>query len=245
MQSQSVENVFARAWDLLTSNWIIIVPGAVVGLIVGLITALVAPAPVAYDPSDPTQAMARLGAGFVSGLIIGVVAIAGFIVTQCYTAGMAGAAWQRGTTTLQDGAEALRRDAPNVLVAAVGLFVLGIVAAILAPFTLFLSLFLYYLFFMYTIASAVVGNQPGMSALAESFAIARARFGTTLIIGIVLIVLLFLGKLIAIVLGFAPFIGPIVAAIVNQVVVAFATLVIVGEYLTLRGAPPVSTDPVL
>lgn len=244
MQTPSVENVFARAWDLLTKNWVIIVPGAIVGLVVGLLTALIVPAP-AYDASDPSQSLARLGAGFISALILGVIAIAAFIVTQCYTAGMAGAAWQRGTATLADGADALRSDAMNVLVAALGLFVVGIVAALLAIPTLGFSVFLFYLFFMYTIASAVVGKQPGISALQESFAIARARFVTTLIIGIILMVLLVAGKFIAVALAFAPFIGPIVAAIVNQVVVAFATLVIVGEYLALRGSPPAADRPVV
>jgi hypothetical protein len=119
------------------------------------------------------------------------------------------------------------------------LFLFGIVAILLAPFTFLLSIFVFYLFTLYTIAAAVVGNQRGMNALRESYAIARSRFGTTLIIGIVLGVLQVIGKLIAHVFSFAPLLGPVIAAIISQLVVAYAVLVVVGEYLVLRpGATP-------
>lgn len=242
MQVSTVENVFARAWDLLTKNWTIIIPGIVVGLVVGIISGLYSLSqPDTYGvPSGAAVSFAYGFGAFVAGLILALVAIAGYIVTQCYTAGMAGAAWQRGTTTLADGARAVNEDAGNVLVAAVYLFLFGVLAVLCAPFTLFLSVFAFYLFTLYTIAAAVVGNRRGMDALRESFAIARARFGTTLIIGILLGLLQLIGKLIAHVFSFAPLLGPIVAAIISQVVVAYAVLVIVGEYLVLR---PGVTEP--
>ena len=232
---QSVENVFARSWDLLTKNWIIIVPGVVVGVVVGILTGLFAVG--AYADTDPLSTMAHAGAKFASGVIVGIIAIAGYIVTQCYTAGMAGAAWMRGTTVLEDGSGALRADAGNVLVAAIGLFVVGVIAALLALPTLGLSFLLYYVFFIYTIASAVVGNHRGLDALAESYRIARARFFPTLIIAVLLMVIRLLGGFVAVAFGWAPFIGPVIAAIINQVVVSYATLVVVGEYLNLRGLP--------
>jgi hypothetical protein len=242
VQVPTVENVFARSWDLLTQNWIIIVPGVVVGLIVGIVSGLYSlTQPDLYGETSGTAMTFTYGLGaFVGGIILAIVAIAGYIITQCYTAGMAGAAWQRGVATLADGTRAVNEDAGNVLLAAVYLFLFGIVAVVLAPFTLFLSIFAFYLFTLYTIAAAVVGNQRGMNALRESFAIARARFGTTLIIGIVLGVLQLIGKLIAHIFSFAPLLGPIVAAIISQVVVAYAVLVIVGEYLVLR---PATTPP--
>jgi hypothetical protein len=246
MQVPTVENVFARAWDLLSRNWTIIVPGIVVGLIVGIVSGVYSLSqPDTYGvPSGTAMTFAYGFGAFVGGLILAVVAIAGYIITQCYTAGMAGAAWRRGTTTLADGTRAVNEDAANVLTAAVYLFLLGIVAAILAPFTLFLSVFAFYLFTLYTIAAAVVGNRRGMDAIRESFAIAKSRFGTTLIIGILLGLLQLVGRLIAHAFSFAPLLGPIVAAIISQIVVAYAVLVIVGEYLVLRpgvteaGPPP-------
>jgi hypothetical protein len=240
---QSVENVFARSWELLTQNWVIIVPGVIVGIVVGLISGLVAP-PGYVEGGDPTGSLARVGASFVSGIIVTIVGIAGYIVTQCYTAGMAGAAWARGKATLDDGAAALREDASNVFLAALGLFVVGIVAAIFALPTLGISLLAYYILFIYTIAAAVVGNARGFDALAESFRIARSRFVPTLIIALVLVVIRIVGGVVAGLFGITPLIGPIVGAIINQVVVAFATLVLVGEYLNLRGAPEPPAPPV-
>jgi hypothetical protein len=242
VQAPTVENVFARAWNLLTRNWVIIIPGIVVGFVVGIVTGVFALSqPDTYgDPSGTAMSFAYGAGAFVSSLVLAVIAIAGYIITQCYTAGMAGAAWRTGTTTLSDGSRAVHDDAGNVLVAAIYLFLVGIVALVLAPFTFFLSLFAFYLFTLYTIAAAVVGNRPGYSALRESFAIARARFGTTLIVGIVLAVLQMFGRLIAHIFAFAPLLGPIIAAIIAQVVVAYAVLVVVGEYLVLR---PGVTEP--
>jgi hypothetical protein len=245
VQGQSVENVFARAWTLLTSNWIIIVPGLVVGLIVGIVNGVLTPQQPYADATTTAGELSRSFAQTVASIIAATVTIAGFIVTQCYTAGMAGAAWLRGTTTLRDGTTAVNEDAGNVFVAAIGMFVLAIVAAILIPFTLFLSLFAFYLFTLYVIPSAVVGNHRGFAAIRESFAMARARFGPTFIIAIVLGVLQFVLGLVSAAFSFAPLLGPIISGVLDQAVIAYVTLVVVGEYLILRGAPPVSDGTVI
>jgi hypothetical protein len=248
MQTPTVENIFSRAWELLSRNWAIIVPGVVVGLVVGVITGIFTLMQPAGEPIGVVSAVANGIGSFAASLIVAVVAVAGYIVTQCYTAGMAGAAWARGTTTLADGARALTEDGGNVLMAAVGLFVCGVVAAILAIPTLGISFLVFYLFTMYTIAAAVVGNRRGFDALRESFAIARAKFGTTLIIGILLFLLSLVGGIIGHLFSYAPLLGPIVSAVITQIIVAYATLVIVGEYLILRpvvtpaSAPPPSTE---
>ena len=103
---------------------------------------------------------------------------------------MAGAAWQRGTTTLSDGSRAVHADAGNVLRGGdSACSSSGRGRTLLMPVRRsFSRCFAFYLFTLYTIAAAVVGNRSGMDALRESFAIARARFGTTLIIGVVLAV---------------------------------------------------------
>ena len=240
MQSGSVENVFARAWDLLTKNWVIVVPGVVVGLIVGVVIGILVPPQPYGDPTTTGGTLARAAAGAVSGAIAAVVGLIGFIVTQCYTAGMAGAAWRTGTATLRDGSAAVNEDAGNVFVAAIGIALLAILAAILIPFTLFLSIFAFYLLTLYTIPAAVVGNRRGFAAIRESFTLARARFGPTLIIAIVLAVLNFIAGLIGLAFAFVPILGTVISAVIDQIAVAYATLVIVGEYLVLREtvAPP-------
>ncbi len=246
MEPQSFENVFVRSWQLLTRNWVIIVPGIVVGLIVGIVNDVVAP-PQTYADPDTASGVAVVATGaanLVGSLIAGAVGAVGFVITQCYTVGMAGAAWARGTTNLGDGARALRADASNVLGAAIGLFILGVIAAALAFVTLGISLVVYYLFMLYTIPSAVVGDHAGISAIKESIAITRAKFGTTLVIGLVLAAIVLLGGGVAMVFRFAPLLGPIVSAVISQTVIAFSSLIVVGEYLNLRGSavPPSWTD---
>lgn len=237
MQPPTVENVFARAWALLTRNWVIVVPGLVVGAVVGVLTDFLSyNQPDVYG--DPGAAFS-FAAG-IGSLVATVVEIAGYIITQCYTAGMAGAAWRTGTASLRDGAQAVHDDAGNVFVAAVCLLALGIVALILAPFTLLLSLLAFYLFTLYTIPAAVVGNRRGLDAVRESFAITRARFATTVIVGVLLAVMQGVGRLIGHVFAFVPYLGPIVAAIIIQIVVSYFVMVIVGEYLVLR---PAATNP--
>jgi hypothetical protein len=235
-EPQPVESVFSRAWDLLTRNWIIIVPGIVVGLIVGVVTALLTPSYDTGYANDPTAAMAGVGGALLRGMILAGVGILGYIVNQAYTVGMAGAAWQRGTTTLADGAASFQEDAGRIVITAIGLIGLGIVAAILAIPTLTLSLLAFWVFTLYAMPAAIIGNRDRFSGIAESFQIAMKRFGPTVIIAIVLAVISFCVRFIALLFTFAPFVGPIVAAVLVQIAVAFATLVIVGEYLNLRDA---------
>ncbi len=241
-QPPSVESVFSRAWELLSKNWIIIVPGIVIGLIVGIINGLLAPHVYtsAEYQNDPGLAMSSLGGMFVRGIIIGCVGLLGYIATMAYTTGMAGAAWARGTTTLADGSAAFQEEAGNVLMTAIGLVLLGIVAVILAIPTLGLAFLAYTIFTLYAMPAAVIGKRPGFSSIAESFRIAAKRFVPTLIIAVVIFVIGFVLGLLSVPLHFIPLLGPIVTAVIQQCVLAFAMLVIVGQYLTLHNAGDIS-----
>ena len=233
----NVESTFSRSWDLLTKNGIIIVPGLVIGFVVGVIDYFLAP---------HTEYVAGYGvttwwAAAIASVLLILVNLAGFILAQCYMTGMAGAAWQRGTTDLSDGTRAFERDASNVFIALVGLFVALVIAAILALPTLGISALLYFYFFIYTFPAAIIGERPGFAAMGDSFRIAGRRVAPTLIVTIMIAVIIFVGRMIGGVLHFIPLIGPIVAAIVVQLVLAYVTLVVVGEYLALRdslGKPP-------
>ena len=228
---QHVESTFSRSWELLKNNWSIVIPGLVVGLIVGVVDYLISP----Y--SSNTYGVASSG----TAILLSLVNLVGFIATQCYVTGMAGAAWERGSTDLSDGTRAFERDAGRVFVALIGLVVALVIAAILAFPTLGISVLLYFYFFIYTFPSAIIGERPGIAALGESFRIASRRVAPTLIITIMYVVIIFVGYWIAAVLNFIPFIGPIVSAIIIQLVFAYVTLVVVGEYLALRdslGTPP-------
>lgn len=236
MQSvpQNVESTFSRSWELLGKNWIIIVPGLVIGFIVGVVDYLI-------SPYSSTAYGATWWASSSTAILLSLVNLAGFILSQCYTTGMAGAAWQHGITSLADGTRAFERDAGNLFVALIGLVIALIVAAILAFPTIGISVLLYFYFFIYTYAAAIIGERPGFAAMGDSFRIASRRVGPTLIVTVMYVVILIVGYFIATVLHFIPFVGPIVAAIVIQTVFAYVTLVVAGEYLALRdtlGKPP-------
>ena len=250
-QPQPVESVFSRAWELLTRNWIIIVPGIVIGAVVGIISGLLTPQ--YYTSTDyannPGLAMASVSGAFVRGMILAGIGVLAYIATTAYTVGMAGAAWARGTATLADGSAAFQEEAGNVLITAIGLILLGIVAAILALPTITLSLLAFWIFTLYAMPAAIIGHRPGFSSISESFQIATTRFVPPLIIAILIGVISFVLGLLTLPLHFIPFLGPIISSVITQVVIAFAMLVIVGEYLNLRAsgalaaaAPP--TTPV-
>jgi hypothetical protein len=235
VQSQSVEGVFSRSWQLLTHNWVLIVPGLIIGLIVGFAQGL-----FGGSGDDSGQSVAGSLGHAVAGIILIVISLLGAIATTAYTTGMAGAAWERGTATLADGRRAFERDSGHIFVAMIGLFVVGLVAAILAIPTLGLALLAFVLLFIYTMPAAVVGERRGLDALSESYRIATKRFWPTLVV-VVLIGVIAAGTwFIIAALHFAPFIGPLVGAVIDQVAISYFTLVVVGEYLNLRGsaAPP-------
>jgi len=226
--------------QLLAGNWIIVVPGLVVGLIAGLVHAVVSPLAPYGAPATTTGAVSHGLANAAGSFVSGIVTIAASIIVQCYTVGMSGVAWMRGSTTLRDGAVALREDAGNVLGTALILFVAGAFALALVPFTYGLSIFAYGLFLLcmfYAIPSAVVGNNSGFAAIGESFSITLARVGTTITLAIFFVVISVIGGIVAALFASAPLVGLIIPAIVSQAVGALCSLIVVGEYLNLRGTP--------
>ncbi|HTW83981.1 MAG TPA: hypothetical protein VMD91_07950 [Candidatus Sulfotelmatobacter sp.] len=244
MVEQPIESIFARSWALLNRNWIIIVPGIVIGLIVGVATGLLAPQTTVIDANG--QSVTTFGGNFWGSLLLGLIGLIGYIATVAYTTGMAGAAWLQGTTTLADGTRIFERDAGRIVLVGLGLLVLAVIAVVLLIPTLGLAFLAYVLFTLYAFPAAIVGDRPAGAAISESLRLAVARFFPTLIVAVVVFGLRLLGGIVGAALGFAPLIGPIVGAIVTQVVVAYATLLVVGEYLNLERAgtvPPTPTPP--
>jgi hypothetical protein len=220
-------NVFGRAWRLLCRNLAIVVPGLVVGALAAVAAQLImmaAPAPEA--------------GGDLWWILLDVTQILAAILTISYTTGMADAAWRSGHAGFSDGRRAFRREGGHVLVAMLCLLVLGAAAAVLAPFTFELTLVAYVYFCSYTMASAVVGERPGLLAVRESAQIAFSRPLPTLVMVAGVFGIAFgLG---ALALGSAalPLLGPLISDLVVQAVIAYAVLVIVGEYRLLRGLSP-------
>ncbi len=223
MPRSKVENVFGRSWRLLRANWAIVVPGLVIGAVAGAVQFVLSP----QNSGIPAGSL-------LARLIVYVVPILASILAISYTTGMATAAWQNGKATFADGKRALDRDALSLFIAMIALFALGLVAAFLVPFTAFVSLFVYLYFCIYTMAAAVVGERRGIEAIAESMQIAYHRPVTTLILVGAILAIVVVMSVVASFLSSAPLVGPLVSTVVVQAVIAYVTLVVVGEYLVLR-----------
>ncbi len=250
--SQDFGNTFGRAWQLLTGNWILIVPGVVIGILAAIVVWLLALYGVASAVGLTAVGMGGVGvlSAFLSALIVGVVLMLATILVIAYTTGMAGAAWRTGKATLEDGSTAFRTEGGQIFVAVVLLFLLGIAAVALSVPTLGLALLAFYLFFLYALPSVIVGNRTATEALAESARITTKNFLATLGIVIVLAIAFVLGGWIARFFGGIPLLGMVIRQLIVQIVAAYATLVIVGEYIKLTSgvgtagaAPPPPESP--
>jgi len=226
----AVSSVLARAWSLLRCNWSIVVPGLVIGLVSGIVTELVSPAHRGFDEGP----LSNVPASVATALTVNLVAVVATVLSIAFTTGMASAAWQRGTATFADGWRALTRDVGHIVVAGLGLAILGAIAALAAPYTAFLSFVAYAFFCIYTMAAAVVGERRGLAAIAESASIAFDRTVPTLLMVLAIVAIAIVMAVVSELIGVAPFIGPVLSALVLQAVVAYVTLVVVGEYLALR-----------
>ena len=233
--ARDLERTFARAWELLTRNWVLVLPGILVAVLSGLVEyffasallgALVISGNGSRDALAATQALVA-----IATLLIGV---AFALVQMAYVTGMAGAAWRHGTTTLRDGWNALTHRFLPLAAATALLFLIGLCAAVLSTVTFGVPLVAYAVFFIYTLAAVIIGDRGAIDGIAESARVALANAWPTLgvvgMIAIISLVAAWLGSLLGHV---SEFTGWLVAGILQQVIVAYASLVIVGEYLKL------------
>ncbi|MBV8245484.1 MAG: hypothetical protein JOZ38_06160 [Candidatus Eremiobacteraeota bacterium] len=237
MQTDQVGSVFGRAWQLLSANWVIVVPGLVIGIIAGVLEGFFALSGVA------SSTVVGMGAAVLGGVIALAIGVLATLLSIAYTTGMAKAAWSTGTTTFGDGMLAFQRDAGSIFLALILLWVLGIIAAFFSVFTFGIVLLLYAIFVIYTIPAVVVDEVSATEAIGRSFDIAKRNFLTTLIVVLLIGIIAWLAGMLANVFHNVTLLGPVVQAVLTQIVVAYATLVIVGEYLNLRAAPVSSGRP--
>jgi hypothetical protein len=220
MESGPGPGVFVQSAQLLARSPKIVVPGLVFGCAGAILDALLQPK---NGSLDGNQLLTFLQA--VIEVIVAILAVA------C-TTGMAQAAWAGGTAGFADARRALRRDVlPTVLV----LFGVSLAAAALAPLTLGLSYFVDIFFLLYAMPAAVAGERRGLDAVRESIDIALARLGPTILVVAAIVIISTVMSVVALSLEATPFVGPLIAAVIVQLTVTYVTLVIVGEYLLLRG----------
>ena len=244
-QGQDFGAVFARSWELLSKNWVIIIPGIIIGVVAGIVVGFLALSGLASGVvlGSAGAPAAGMMSAMLAGMMVAAVMTIATLISVAFTSGMAAAAWRTGTATLADGAAAFRREGASLFVAMLLLFLLGIVAFALAIPTLGLAFAAYAIFFIYVIPSVVVDDVPGMEAISGSFRLALKNFIPTLIIVVIIGGISMLAGWIGHLFSGIPFLGWVVQYAIEQAVVAYAMLVVVGEYIKLRGAGvPVSAS---
>ena len=242
--SQSVrdfENTFAHAWSLLVRNWVIVVPGIVLGLIGGALSFAVMLAIYGWvivggaataDVTAVTQTIVAVA--------FTIISLLASIVQMAYVTGMAGSAWRHGSTSLKDGWYAFSHRSIQTTIAVFLLFAIGVGAAALSPITFGVTLFVYIIFFIYTMASVVIGGREAIAGIAESCGLALANFWPTFGVVALIVVIAVAGGWAGSVLSHAAmWAGGIVAGVLEQIIVAYASLVVAGEYLKLSKRPEV------
>lgn len=231
-----LESTFRRSWTLLLQNLILIVPGLIAGAIVvvcalfftlfGVGLALVA------SSTHSIAAWAIFGLAIAAGLI--VVLFVGAAATAATTA-MAAEAWETGATTLGTGWTAVTSRSLAMFYATLLLALVGCVALLFALPTLLISLLAYLTFFLYVAASVVVGGRDATQSLAESCHLAARNFWPTLGVAVLIVVVSVIAAGVGSIFSHAaPFVGAFVSIAIQQAAVAYAALVVVGEYSKLR-----------
>ncbi|HKU68831.1 MAG TPA: hypothetical protein VJP85_13730 [Candidatus Baltobacteraceae bacterium] len=227
-----------RAWGLLCANPLIIVPSILLGIASAAIATVLSQRGVLSWAFFSDMDVQGPGAFwyFFGTIVAMALRIVAAVAAIAFTAGMAAAAWRSGTAQFADGAEAFRRNGVQAALALVLLTLVGLVAAALVVPTFGLSVLLYMIFLLYAMPAVLVGNRGAYDAIVESVSIAWRSFGVTFVVVLLVIALAVAGGKLGDLAAGLPFVGQLLGWVVMEAVVAYATLVVVGEYLQL-GSP--------
>lgn len=234
----SVAGTLLRAWSLLCANAIIIVPSILLGIAsAALATALSEHGVLSWAFFSDMDVQGPNAFWMFFGTIVAIaLRILSAVAAIAFTTGMAAAAWRSGSAHFSDGADAFRRNGVQACVALILLALLGLVAAALLVPTFGFSVLLYMTFLLYAMPGVLVGNRGATEAIIESIGLAWRSFGVTLTVVLLIIALAIGGGKLGDLLAGLPLVGQILGWVVMEAVVAYATLVVVGEYLQL-GSP--------
>ncbi len=227
---------FTHSLVLLRRNIVIVVPSLAIALVSAALAFLLSSS--GYLSMQYFGDLNAQGGGafwqFFATIVDVALRILGALVAIAFTTGMAAAAWDRGTATLGDGLAALRREGLQLLVALVVLFLIGLVASALVLPTFGISVVAYMVFMIYTMPAVVVSERAAQDAIVDSVRLAAANFGATFALVILILVVALIGSLLGALAGRIPFVGEAISWVVMEAVVAYATLVVVGEYNRLN-----------
>ncbi|MBV8636899.1 MAG: hypothetical protein JO322_02375 [Candidatus Eremiobacteraeota bacterium] len=237
--ARDLESTFVHAWELLARNWVLVLPGLVLAVLSAVAQfVFVVIILGAYVITGNGSQDALVASHALVAIVIVVITIAFALAQMAYVTGMAGGAWQHGRTTLRDGWDALVHRFGPILFAAALLFLIGLCAAVLSTVTFLVPLAVYAVFFIYTMASVIIGGRGPADAIAESARVAMRNFwptaGVVVLIAVISVAGAWIGDLLGHVSAFA---GWLLAGVLQQVIVAYASLVVAGEYLKLTNQP--------
>ncbi len=238
--ARDLESTFLRAWQLLLANPIVMLPGLIVAIVAAAVESYVF-APWASSiaiTSTSGDANVGLAARSVESALYLAFAMVVYIAQVSFVTGMAGAAWERGRATLRDGWQAFARRGVQTLLAMALMLLIGLVAAAFAPVTFLLTLIAYVVFIIYTMPAVIIGGDDPVAGIAESCRLALGNLLPTVAVVAIIALLAWLsGALANAVSAFSPLGAAFISLVVEQVVVAYAMLVVTGEFLKLRTAP--------
>jgi hypothetical protein len=234
--SPGIAATLARAWDLLRRNWIIIVPSVVIGAVSAAAATVLARS--GWLSWQFFGGLNDQGPGAYWSFLAAVVAMAlrlvVAVIAMAFTAGMAAAAWTRGRAVFADGTAVFRRNGLHAFFALLLLTLIGIFAAALLLPTFGLSVLAYMTFMLYAMPAVLVGNRGAVDGIVESIGIAWRSFGVTFVLVLLIVALAIAGGMLGNLLEHLPFLGALLNWILMEAMVAYATLVVVGEYLQLN-----------
>ncbi len=239
MQPKSgVGGTLLRAWSLLCANPIIVVPSILVGIVsAGIATVLSESGFLSWAFFGNMDAQGPNAFWLFFGTIVAIaLRIVAAVAAIAFTTGMAAAAWRGGSAGFADGAAAFRRNGLQAFFALLLMTLLGLIAAALVVPTFGISVLLYMTFMLYAMPGVLVGNRGATDAVVESMGLAWRSFGVTFTVVLLIIALAIAGGKLGDLLAGLPFVGQMLGWVVMEAVVAYATLVVVGEYLQL-GSP--------
>lgn len=231
----SVSRTLLRALNLLRANPVIIVPSILLGIASAAIaTVLSEHGFLSWAFFSDMNAQGPNAFWLFFGTIVAMsLRIVAAVAAIAFTTGMAAAAWRRGRANVSDGAAAFRRNGVQAFAALVLLTLVGLVAAALLVPTFGLSVLLYMIFFLYAMPAVLAGNRGAYDGLVESMGMAWRSFGVTAVVVLLIVALAIAGGKLGDLVAGLPFAGQLLGWVVMEAVVAYATLVVVGEYLQL------------
>jgi hypothetical protein len=229
MQStQDLGNTFSRAWQLLSNNWSIALPAVIIGVVGGIVIDF-----VAITLMGGGALVAGLGGLLLGGLITLAIASVINVLTIGMTSGMGIAAWRTGTASISDGTAVFSNG--GALQTMIAWMIIGAVLAFI-PVLGWLALIVLMFLLIYAIPAAITNGTGAGASFSESVNVVTRNFGTTAIVIVLIFCIGLVGGILGAVVGHVPFLGGVVRTVIQQVILAYGTLVICGEYLKCRSA---------